>query len=210
VAEGLLDGLDIVGDGYEDIEAGMTVALATIDATAVEMDATLDTILALLALDPGTDPVNQSFGTWAADGDGIDSFVDQANAITVPALQPVPLVDPGGQGTVTFGGSPATGGVPSAGSAAYTLQVQLPRAGAYLGSPTGAQLAGPNPPFTGIQGFQQVPAAGGGTTWVALIGINPAADGNFTATLTYSVVVSITGIQGVLNVSMPINVVVSG
>jgi len=210
VAEGLLDNLDIVGDGYEDIESAATLSAAQVDAAGVAQDEVLDAILELLNDVSAQQPIEDDFTTFASDAGGIDNLVAGVDPTQLPTLSPIPLVDPGGNGTITFGGSPSTGGVPTAGSPAYVLQVPLPRSGAYISAPGGAQLSGPNPPFTGLQGFQQVPNPAGGTQWVALVGINPAADGTFTATLTYTVVVSITGIQGQMNVSLPFSVVVSG
>jgi hypothetical protein len=210
VANEYLDDLDIVGDGYEDLVEDATLALATIDATAVEMDATLDTILALLALDPGTGPMINDFGVFASDQDGIDSLVAQVDPSQLPTLGAIPLVDPQGNGTVTFGGTPATGGVPTAGSPAYNLQVPLPGAGAFAGAPQFVALSGPNPPFTGTVTFQQLPTPQGGQLWYAMVGINPAQDGNFTATLEYDVPVQVTGVTGVVHGSTVVNVVVSG
>lgn len=210
VANGFLAGLCMVGDPCDTATADATTAAGAVEAAGIEMDATLDTILELLDSIDATTTVQSLEDVFTSDQAGIDSLLGQADPSLLPALAPLALVDPSGTGTTTYGGSPTTGGVPTAGSPAYQLQVVLPRQASYIGAPQGASLSGPNPPFTGLQGFQQVPNPAGGTQWVALIGINPAADGSFTATLSYTVPVSITGIQGLMNVSLPINVVVSG
>ncbi len=128
--------------------------------------------------------------------------------LVTPALGTGPLTLPNGSATVTFGGSPTTGGVPTAGDPEYTLHLPVLAAGPGVRDVKALNLGGPNPPFVSAgQGFA-VEQVNGKPMWVALITINPAAKGQFTGVLYYSVNVTITGISGTVQRQMPIEVVV--
>ena len=98
--------------------------------------------------------------------------------------------------------------MPTAGSAEYVLHLPVIAAGPGVHSVAVTNLTGPNPPFvTAGQGFVQE-TVNGRPMWVALITINPAARGAFTAVLYYDASVTITGISGTLHRTLPFQVVV--
>jgi hypothetical protein len=124
------------------------------------------------------------------------------------------MVLPNGGATITFGGPPETGGVAHAGGAPYTLHLPVIVHSAASRNARALALVGPNPPFVGVEtgtGPLSVETlASGQTWWVAHIRINPAHAGNFQAGLSYQVDVTIAGISGTLQRTLPFEVVISG
>jgi len=178
-----------------------------VDALATAEDANLDGILlALDSIDQGA--VQTASDTFSSDQGGIDNLVAGVDPAALPALGTLPLVTPNGQAAITFGGDPAYGGVAAAGAAQYDLHLALQGVGAgNIGTLEIEGLDGPNPPFTGAVGIA-LDTSQPGQTLVVTVGINPAEAGTFTATLTYSVQVTITGITGRIHLQKVFQVVV--
>lgn len=211
LASSYLDALDPATDGSDQIASDAAAAADALDTVGTAMDATLDSILVLLdQAQPG--PVDSALDTFAGAQPGAQGFVDGVNGVDVPAIGSIPLTLPNGGATLTFGGSPATGGVPTAGSQPYTLHLRVLPAGAGVHQVRALNLVGPNPPFVGVEtglGPMVVEtAADGRQYWVALVDINPAQAGQFTATLYYAADVTITGISGTVQRTLPFEVVV--
>jgi hypothetical protein len=201
-------GPDLCG-GMDPISAideldGLTNAIDTLTTAA---DANLDAIL--LELDQlGQDKVSQAFDDFAGAQPGAMSLVGDVTKVALPALGQVPIVGPGGADVVTFGNTPAAGGTAPAGAAPYVLHHPIPFAfdPARLVGP--AQLTGPDPPFVKLEGFHQDNPAAGTLGWAALVEINPAHAGSYSATLTYKLGITITGINAVVSYTVGITVVV--
>lgn len=184
-----------------------------VDGFTAAGDANLDAIL--LELDQlGHEQVSQAFDDFAGAQPGATSLVGGVEGVAVPSLGVVPMVLPNGQATITFGGAPGAGGVPTAGSPQYTLHLQVLGVNPGVHQVRALSLVGPDPPFLGVQtGLGPLAVetgADGKQYWVALVGINPAVAGQFTATLYYAADVTLTGSSGTVQRTLPFEVVVTG
>lgn len=178
-----------------------------IDGLTTAADANLDAIL--LELDElGQDQVSKAFDDFSGAQPGAMSLLGDVTGVALPMLGQVPIVGPGGVDVVTFGNAPAQGGTAAAGAAPYVLHHPIPFAFDPARLSGQAHLAGPDPPFVKLEGFHQDNPAAGLTGWAALVQINPAAAGSYSATLTYKLGVTITGINTIVSYTVGITVVV--
>lgn len=188
----------------DSIVAALTAESAAFEADVIAEDATLASLDVLIAtLDIGlpdtgpAPPIDPTLSYPAVDG----YAATQGGAVTakMAALTPlstVPLVTPIGTQTITLGGPPSQGGSAHAGDPPYTLHFPLPGPGAFAANLAFDSFTGPNPPFTGFDGFVVEPGPLGPLQNTALLAINPVAAGTFTATLKFEGDVVITGISG--------------
>jgi hypothetical protein len=179
----------------------------SIDALTTAADSQLDAIL--LELDQlGQDKVENAFNDFAGAQPGAMSLIGDVTGVTLPALGEIPISSPTGQAIVTPGAPPSGGGIAPAGAAPYVLHHPIP----FNFDPERlvgpAQLSGPNPPFVKLNGFTQDTPAAGGRGWAAEIEINPAHAGTYQATLSYSLAVTLTGINTIIKYSEGVTVVV--
>jgi hypothetical protein len=207
MASSFLDALDPATDGSDQIASDAAAAVDTLDTVGTAMDATLDSILVLLE-QAQPQPVDNALGTFEGAQPGAEKFVGDAAGVPVPALAQVPIVGPGGADVVTLGNAPGQGGAAPSGAAPYVLHHPIPFAfdPTRLAGP--AQLSGPNPPFVKLDGFHQDNPAKGLGGWVALIEINPAHAGSYSATLTFKLAITITGINTIVTYTVGITVLV--
>jgi hypothetical protein len=116
-------------------------------------------------------------------------------AANAPPIATVPILGPDSQPVTVVGAPPSQGGTPPPGSPPYVYHKPIPYPfdpAALVGA---AQLTGPNPPFVKFDGFAHDNPAAGSRGWAALIEINPAKGGSFSASLVYTLHVNLTGIQ---------------
>jgi hypothetical protein len=182
--------------------------LTAVDGLTAAADANLDAILLELDTVLGQQPINDAFDSFSGAQPGATSLLGDVENTAVPAIGQVPMVLPDGQATITFGGSPATGGVPTAGSAQYVLHLPLLGVNPGIHSLTVNNFSGPNPPFGGVQPTPAQEVVNGKLMYVALVTVNPAVAGTFTGTVYYLVNVTISGITGTLQRQLPFQVVV--
>ena len=184
----------------------------SIDALALASDSQLTLILEELDSVVGTSDAEQAYSDFAGAQPGATSLLGGVSGIPLPAVGAVPMTLPNGQATITFGGPPEQGGPAVAGSAAYTLHLPVLRAGPGVRGVSAQALAGPNPPFVGVEtgtGPMSVETLADGTRWwVARVLINPASAGQFTATLYYAADATLAGLSGVFQRALPFEVVV--
>lgn len=207
------DTLGPLGPGTDELDAAIAAAqdastafeadLPNLDVDVDALDAITGEVAGVILPDVG--------GALGAANDyvtGGDSIFPDISA-GVPQLGTIPLQLPGGQPPIVVGGPPEQGGTPSAGGAPYVLHWPVSGVGAFglrvIGTPT---LSGPNPPFAGLQGFDVETNAAGQRQAVALININPAHHGTFQATLSYTAIVTFTGITTPVNFTVGITVLV--
>lgn len=201
-------GQDLCG-GMDPISSidDLSALVDSIDALTSAADANLDAIL--LELDQlGQQQVSDAFDAFSGAQPGAMSLLGGITGVTLPALGEIPISSPTGQPVVTVGAPPSGGGVAPAGSAPYVLEHPIPFNfdPARLVGP--AQLTGPNPPFVKLNGFRQATPAAGGRGWVAEIEINPAHAGTFAGTLSYSLAITLTGINTIIKYSVGVTVAV--
>jgi hypothetical protein len=195
LASSYLDALDPSADGSEQIANDAAAAVDTLETVGTAMDVTLDSILVLLD-QAQPQKVDDALGTFAGAQPGAQGFVDDVNGLTVPAIGQVPMTLPNGGAAITFGAPPETGGVAQPGAAEYVLHLPVVSAAGSLRNVQAYNLIGPNPPFVTVAQDLVFEMVNGAPMWVALVTINPAAAGQFTATLYYQGDITITGISG--------------
>lgn len=185
----------------------------TIDALAAASDSQLAAILDELDSVVGTNDQEQAFSDFAGAQPGAEQLVGGVAGVDVPAAGQIPMVLPNGAATITFGGPPAQGGPAVAGSAQYTLHLRVLAVGAGVHQVRALELTGPNPPFVGVEtgtGPLAIETGPDGKQyWTALVLINPAAGGQFTAVLYYAADVTLTGLTGTVQRTLPFEVVVT-
>jgi hypothetical protein len=202
LGQDLCSGMDPISSVDE-----LSALVDTIDGLSTAADSQLDAIL--LELDQlGHDQVQTAFDDFSGAQPGAESLLGDVTSVALPALGTVPIVAPDGSPVVTFGAPPTQGGNATSGAAPYVLRHPIPFAfdPARLVGP--AVLTGPNPPFVKLDGFHQDTPAQGVRGWVALIEINPARVGSFSATLAYSLAITLTGINTIVKYAVAVLVVV--
>lgn len=181
--------------------------VTTIDGLTTAADSQLDAIL--LELDQlGHDQVNQAFNDFAGAQPGAEQLLGGGDALLVPVVGSVALLQPNGEASVVLGGPPEAGGVAHAGAAAYTRHLALSPVAGNVQNVAADGGDGPDPPFAQWGPVVQELGPDGRTWWVYHVGINPAHAGTFTGTARYQVHATIAGITGTFHLTRVFQVVV--
>jgi hypothetical protein len=185
------------------IEAALEADLPNMISDADAIDAALGdfSVIDWGSPEPDFGPVTDYL---TAQRDGITGTINNA-----PAIAQVPVIGPDGQPVITVGAPPSQGGEPTAGGAPYVLHHPIPFSFDPSRLVGAAQLSGPNPPFVKLDGFHQDFPAKGLGGWVALIEINPARAGSFTASLQYKLAITLTGINTIVSYTVAVLVVIT-
>jgi hypothetical protein len=194
-------------DGWDDAVSDGLGLVDALDRATAAMDQDLDAILLLLA-ESDTGAAEQHLVDYQSTIPAGEQLVADAQGLSAPALEPLALVQPNGQASVTFGGPPEGGGVVGAGAAPYVRHLLLFGVGPGVHNVDADGGDGPNPPFTSWGPVVQETQPNGRQAWVYLININPAQAGTFTGIARYQANITITGITGTFHLTKVFQVVV--